>query len=178
MCTRLKQNEMRSTQLLFAHKKYLKNLFLSGIEFGFFHLFWVGAVLLPNDFLTWFWLLTITIDRKCLLSGGSGNDTTIWVSISKEVKGPAPETPPPTPKTSGTSRASFFSNLDHSYVDQTEAQTSSNVGKDPVPETPPPTPVNPGTSTASFFPNLDHSYVAGNNCLSSRNKMSTKSLHF
>lgn len=82
------------------------------------------------------------------------------MSISKEVKGPAPETPPPTPKTSGTSRASFFSNLDHSYVDQTEAQTSSNVGKDPVPETPPPTPVNPGTSTASFFPNLDHSYGA------------------
>ena len=43
--------------------------------------------------------------------------------------------------------------------------------------TPPCTPVTPGTSRASFFPNLGHSYVAGNYILSSRNEMSTKSLH-
>ena len=69
-------------------------------------------------------------------------------------------------------------------------ETSSSAVKDPVPKTPkvpsaphgvveltplPPTSVTPGTS---FFLNMDHSYVAGNNFLSSRNEMSTKSLHF
>ena len=38
-------------------------------------------------------------------------------------------TPPPTPVTPGTSRASFFPNLNHSYVVQTETNPEIKTGK-------------------------------------------------
>ena len=40
-----------------------------------------------------------------------------------------PETPPPTPRIPGTSRASFFPNVDHSYVAQAEPNPEFKVGE-------------------------------------------------
>ena len=71
-----------------------------------------------------------------LLSGDSNDAPEV---SSSAVKDPVPETPkvpaapqltpPPTPVTPGTSRSSFFPNLDHSYVAQAEPNPEIKVGE-------------------------------------------------
>ena len=82
-----------------------------------------------------------------------------------------PGAPPPTPKIPGTSRASFFPNLDHSYVAQAEPNPDITAGEhaycaQPEPKQAEPNPKIKTGPTRVAAPLLSYSNVVDRNHIS------------
>ena len=96
---------------------------------------------MPSASLTKFWLILKLL--KCIIFLFPGDRNNAPETSSSAVKDPVPQTPkipaaphdsveltpPPTPLTPRTSKASFFLNLNHSYVAQTEPNPEIKTGE-------------------------------------------------